>query len=101
MHFGNNCPEDIVMKIKDGYILREVAGSNIIVAVGDESVNFDGIRTINETGAFLWKNLEKGTDEVELVSALMEEYEVDEETAKTDVAEFVNLLINNGLISNE
>ena len=89
------------MKIKDGYILREVAGNNIVVAVGDEAVNFDGIKTLNETGAFLWKNIEKGMDEKMLVKALMDEYEVDEETANTDVGEFVSLLNNNGLIENE
>ena len=89
------------MKIKEGYILREVAGSNIVVAVGDEAVNFDGIKTLNETGTFLWKNIENGMDKEMLKNALMDEYEVDEETAKTDVEEFVSLLINNGLIENE
>lgn len=89
------------MKIKDGYILREVAGSNIVVAVGDESANFDGIRTVNETGAFLWKNLEQDTTEEKLIDALMSEYEVDVETAKADVLDFVKLLIDNGLIDNE
>ena len=89
------------MKIKDGYILREVAGNNIIVAVGGESVTFDGIKTLNETGVFLWRNIEKGMDEDALVKALLEEYEVDEETAKKDVKEFVFLLINNGLVENE
>ena len=89
------------MKIKEGYILRSVAGSNIVVAVGDEAASFDGIRTINETGAFLWKVIEQGTTQDALVDALVEEYEVDRETAKEDVSEFVNLLINNGLIENE
>ena len=89
------------MKIKEAYLLREVAGSNIIVAVGDEAVNFDGIRTLNETGAFLWKQMETETDKETVVKALMEEYDVDEETAKEDVEEFVNLLINNGLVENE
>ena len=89
------------MKIKEGYILREVAGNNIIVAVGGESVNFDGIKTLNETGTFLWKNIEKGMGEEELVKAMLEEYEVDSETAKADVKEFVSLLISNGLVENE
>lgn len=89
------------MKIKEGYILREVAGNNIVVAVGGESVNFDGIKTLNETGAFLWRNIEKGMDEEALVKVMLEEYEVDTETAKADVQEFVSLLINNGLVENE
>ena len=49
----------------------------------------------------MWKQIEQGADEDKIVNALMEEYEVDEETAKNDVSEFVNLLINNGLIDNE
>ena len=89
------------MKIKEGYLLRQVAGSSIIVAVGDEAVNFDGIKTLNETGAFLWKQIDEGKDKESIVKALMGEYEVDEETAQNDVEEFVNLLINNGLIENE
>lgn len=89
------------MKIKEGYILRQVAGSSIIVAVGDEAVNFDGIKTLNETGAFLWKQIEQGMDEENMVKAIMDEYEVDEGTAKNDVREFVKLLINNELIENE
>ena len=89
------------MKIKEGYLLRQVAGSSIIVAVGDEAVNFDGIKTLNETGAFLWNQIDSGKNEEDIVKALMNEYEVDEETAKTDVQEFVKLLIINGLIENE
>ena len=89
------------MKIKEGYLLRQVAGSSIIVAVGDEAVNFDGIKTLNETGAFLWDQIDSGKNEEDIVKALMNEYEVDEETAKTDVQEFVKLLIINGLIENE
>ena len=89
------------MKIKEGYILREVAGSNIIIAVGDEAANFDGIKTINETGAFLWSEIEKGTTIEALTKALTEEYEVDEQTAKENVEEFVKLLTDNGLIDDE
>lgn len=89
------------MKIREGYLLRQVAGSSIIVAVGDQAVNFDGIKTLNETGVFLWKQIDDGKTEEEIVKALMDEYEVDEETAENDVREFVKLLINNGLIENE
>ena len=89
------------MKIKEGYILREVAGNNIIVAIGGEAVNFNGIKTLNETGTFLWRNIEKGMDEEMLVKVLTDEYDVDAETAKNDVEEFVSLLISNGLIEDE
>ena len=86
------------MKIKEGFILREVAGNYIVVAVGNAVKQFNGVITLNETGAFLWKQLEKGCDEEKLLSALLEEYEVDEETAKADVKSFIEKLSGANLI---
>ncbi len=80
------------MKIKDGYILREVAGSFIVVAVGDAVKHFNGVINLNDTGAFLWKILEKGATEDELLKRLLEEYDVDENTAKNDIEKFINKL---------
>ncbi len=86
------------MKIKDGFILREVAGNYIVVAVGDAVKNFNGVINLNETGAFLWKELVKGCDEDALLAALLAEYDVDEEIAKTDVKAFITKLTEAGLI---
>lgn len=80
------------MKIKDGFVLREVAGSYIVVAVGEAVKNFNGIINLNETGAFLWKILESGATKEELVAKLLEEYDVDEKTAAEDVGKFINKL---------
>ena len=44
------------MKIRDTYILRSVAGENLVVAVG-ANVNFNSVMTLNETGKFLWEKL--------------------------------------------
>ena len=80
------------MKIKDGFVLREVAGSYIVVAVGEAVKNFNGIINLNETGAFLWEILAKGATKEELVAKLLEEYDVDEKTATKDVGTFINKL---------
>ena len=80
------------MKIKDGFILREVAGSYIVVAVGERVKTFNGIINLNETGAFLWKTAEKDASEDALVTALLNEYEVDEQTARKDVKAFTDKL---------
>ena len=78
------------MKIKKGYILREVAGNYIVVAVGEAVKNFNGIINLNETGAFLWKLMaEKDISEEELVEALLAEYEVSREMAAADVHRLV------------
>ena len=77
------------MKIKDGFILREVADSYIVVAVGEAVKTFNGIVNLNETGAFLWKALETGATKEELLAKLTAEYDVDEDTAKKDIDAFV------------
>ena len=50
------------MKIKEGFVLRTIAGSNIVVPVGAASIDFNGMITLNDSGAFLWKELEQGGD---------------------------------------
>ena len=86
------------MKIKDGFILREVAGNYIVVAVGDAVKNFNGIINLNETGAFLWKRLEEGATEEQLKESLLNEYEVDDEIAERDIKAFINKLAEKGLL---
>lgn len=86
------------MKIKEGFIVRNVAGSNIVVPIGEQTVDFNGIITLNETGAFLWQFLEKGADENALVSELLKEYDVDINTAKKDVDIFVSKLKGAGML---
>ena len=80
------------MKLKEGYVLREVAGNYIVVAVGDAVKNFNGIINLNESAAFLWKLLFEDVTEEQLVEKLLEEYEVDEQTAKKDVKAFIDKL---------
>ena len=86
------------MKIKDGFILREVAGSYLVVAVGNAVKEFGGIVNLNETGAFLWRLLENSSTEPEMVDALLKEYEVDRETAEKDVKAFVEKLTEAKLV---
>ena len=86
------------MKIKDGFILREVAGNYIVVAVGDAVKEFNGVINLNETGAFLWKILQEGATEEQLKEKLLGEYDVSEEIAARDVKAFINKLSEAGLV---
>ena len=85
------------MKIKEGYLLRQVAGQAVVLPA-DDALNLNMMITLNDTGAFLWKKLENETDENQLVAALLEAYEVDEKTAHTCVVEFVKKLEDNGFL---
>lgn len=87
------------MKIKDGFVAREVGGETIVIAVGERSRDFNAMITLNETGKFLWDRLTEETDEGSLVAALLSEYEVDEDTAKGAVTRFVASLEKAGLLA--
>lgn len=86
------------MKIKEGYKLREVAGNYIVVATGKASKEFNGMINLNETGALLWRTLEKGAEEKDLINALLAEYEVDEATATTGVKAFIEKVVGAGFV---
>ena len=80
------------MKIKRNFILREVAGTYLVVAVGEAVKNFNAVINLNETGAFLWRAIEKGSTEEELVDLIIGEYEVEKAIAERDVSAFVQKL---------
>ena len=86
------------MKIKDGYILKTVAGCNIVVSNDVDTMDFMSMLNLNDTGAFLWRNLENETSEAELLSKLLNEYEINEEIAKRDVCAFLENIRGAGLL---
>ncbi len=87
------------MKIKEGFILKEIAGSFVVVPVGDDLVDFTLMITTNETGAFLWDCLSEDRSEQELVTMLKAEYEgADDAQLAADVAEFVATLKENNVV---
>ena len=80
------------MKLKKNFILREVAGTFLVVAVGDAVKEFNKAINLNSTGAFLWKQLENEVSEQELIDKLLDEYEIDRETAQRDISGFLQRL---------
>ncbi len=79
------------MKLKNGFVLKEIAGECVVVAV-DSALNLDGMITLNETAKTMWLLLEKGAEKADLVKALTDEYEVSEELAFEGVEKFINRL---------
>lgn len=76
------------MKLKDGFILRTVAGETVVLPTGGVT-DFDMMITLNDTGKFLWERLTVGAEEEELVKALLAEYDVTEDVAAQSVSAFV------------
>ena len=85
------------MKLKQGFIMREIAGETIVVPSGDE-LNLNMMITLNDTAKFLWKRLEAGIDMDALVQAMLSEYDVDEQTARSGAERFVTKLSENGFL---
>lgn len=86
------------MKIKPGFMLRKVVEIYVIIGIGSEAYAPNQIMSLNETGAFLWGLLEKGSDREALIDALPREFEVDRETAQKDVDAFLAQLREKELI---
>jgi hypothetical protein len=86
------------MKIKKNFILREIAGTYLVVAVGEAVKNFNAVINLNETGAFMWKFFTEEHSLEEAVDALCAEYDVERERAAVDVEKFANILIHNGFV---
>ena len=84
------------MKIKNNFLLRQVAETWVVMPIGQEMLDFNGMLTLNESGAFLWQKLQEGADLDGLVAALTAEYDVSEEVARKDAEEFCNKLLSAG-----
>ena len=80
------------MKINENYLLREVAGNYIVVSIGDDSLDLGAIITVNEIGAIIWRGIEEGKENSEIVKSILSEYDIDEATASADFDEFCTSL---------
>lgn len=80
------------MHIVSGFQVRELFGEIVAIPTGDAAKHLCGIVSLNELGQFLFEQLAHEHTEQSLVTAVLEEYEVDEQTAKADVEEFLNHL---------
>ena len=81
------------MKIKEGFVLKEIAGSFVVVPVGGDLVDLSAMVTVNETGAFLWSLLENDVDADYMCEQVLKEYEgAPADEVKKDIEEFVGVL---------
>lgn len=81
------------MKIKKGYLVKEVAGQNVVVSTEKREVDFDYIIHLNDTAKLLFESLMENDLSVDdLVKILTDNYEVSEEEALSDVEAFVEML---------
>lgn len=80
------------MRVNQEFLLKEIAGSFVVIPVSSILVDFDGMITLNETGVFLWRLLEEDRTFEQLLTELQKEYDIDERTAREDINAFLNEL---------
>ncbi len=82
----------------ENFLLREVAGSQVLVPVGDAVTTFAGMLTLNASGVHLWNALETEQTEASLVAVLLAHYEATETQAAADVEKFIAKLRSVGAV---
>lgn len=85
-------------KLKDGFLLRQIAGENVVVPVDEGREIFRGMIQLNSIGAFLWKLCLEETTIEQMTEALAAQYEVEKEKAERDVKNFVAQLKQKGFV---
>ena len=89
------------MRIKNGFVLREVAGQIMVIATGEASKDFHGMIKLNSTGKVIWLALQEGLGEQAIAERLQEQFDVDSEKALEDTQAFLKQMEEMGFLVNE
>ncbi len=89
------------MRIKNGFVLREVAGQIVVIATGEASKDFHGMIKLNVTGKVIWLALQEGLSEDEIAQRLQEQFDVDSEKALRDTRAFLEQMEGMGFLVHE
>ncbi|MCQ2448899.1 MAG: PqqD family protein [Clostridia bacterium] len=80
------------MELKREFVLRNIADDWILVPVGKDAIDMNGLIVLNELGVFLWQKIPEAANEDDLLSAVLEEYDVTPDEARADIADFLKKL---------
>ncbi len=87
------------MKLKTGFMLRNICDAYVVVAVGARAAEYKGMIKLNETGAFLWKQLQQDCTREALIAAMTSEYDVDDATAAVGIDAFIQAVQEGNLLA--
>ena len=86
------------MKARGGFILRTLAGEYVLTPVGEQMKSFDGVAVMNGLAAFIWEKLQGDVSRQELISAILDEFDIDEETCARDLDAVLEKMRDMGVI---
>lgn len=86
------------MKIKDGYILKDVAGNKIVIATGAAKLDFNGVMTFNTVGADIFNMLDGSNTAEDIINKISADYGVERERAEADFNAFIEKMKKHNLL---
>ncbi len=89
------------MKLKYEFTVREIMGEYALIPMGESAVALSGMLLTNAVGAFVCELLAEPTDQEALLKAVLDEFDIDEATARNDIAEFLDRLAEAQLLTEE
>ena len=89
------------MNLEKEFVLREIAGDYVIIPVGKTVIEFNGLITVNEVGVSIWNMLQNEVTFDQIVQGILNEYEVEESVAREDIREFLDQLIDGGILTED
>lgn len=88
-----------MIKVKPGFEVQEVCDQHVLMAMGEQNIDFTKIISLNETSLFIWNKLSEGVNTIEgLANAITTEYDIDLETAKHDIETVIDKLHELGVV---
>lgn len=89
------------MRIKKGFVLREVAGQIMVIATGEASKDFHGMIKLNASGKVIWLGLQEGLSQEQIAVRLQEQFDVDSDKALEDTQAFIKQMEEMEFLVNE
>ncbi len=86
------------MKVKKGFIIKQISNQYVVVPVGEATIQFNGMITLNNTAKILFEALSTKQTISSLVNLLTDKYNVSTKEATLDVEEFIRLLESNNIL---
>lgn len=85
-------------KTKENYIKRKIAETDVLISIGGNIADFNGYIELNDSAVIIWDKLTNGADRMDLICALTQTFKISQEVATADVDEFIELLLEHGMI---
>ena len=88
----------MTMHIVPGFVVRQIAGETIAIPSGPAAKSLSGLLALNGSGQLLFQLLQSPQSEEALVQAVLDQYDIDPDTARADVVDFLDILRRNGIL---